>query len=69
MAKAVWSIKETAPGVWRCTINGRVPGDSRGFDKQGAIREAKEVCARDPEYKVYADPHYCFCNVCGRVFE
>lgn len=46
--KQVISIKETSPDVWRVTFDGKVLGDSRGFDRAGALREARDVVGADP---------------------
>ena len=33
---AVKVISIASPGIWRLTVNGRVLGDGRGYDKAGA---------------------------------
>lgn len=41
------SVKETAPGVWRVTYDGRWFGDSRGYDRAGAVTAAcREITGR-----------------------
>ena len=41
----VVSITETSRNVWRLTFNGHVLGDSRGYAKASAIRDAREYVA------------------------
>lgn len=43
-------IRETSPGTWRLTFDGRVLGDSRGYDKHRAIEEACRTVTRSPQY-------------------
>ena len=48
--KEVIGIKQTSRhfDAWRVTFNGQLRGDSRGFDRKGALREAKWFVSRDP---------------------
>lgn len=39
-------IKETAPGSFRLTFNGRILGDSQGFPRDRAIEEARRTAAQ-----------------------
>lgn len=40
------TIKETSKGSFRLAFNGSVLGDSRGYDKAGAIAEARKYEGR-----------------------
>lgn len=42
------SVVETSRNVWRVAFDGRVRGDSRGYDRQGAIAAAEQA-VRDEE--------------------
>jgi hypothetical protein len=44
------SIIETYPNCWRVAYDGRVLGDSRGFDKNGALREARQIVADEQRW-------------------
>jgi hypothetical protein len=47
METVVYGIKETSPGVFRVTRNGAVLGDSRGYRRNEAISEARELAERN----------------------
>lgn len=47
MKKKVVGITETSANVWRVTFNGSVLGDSRGYDRAGALAEAKRYVERN----------------------
>jgi hypothetical protein len=34
------SYKEDSPGIWRITVNGRILGDSRGYNSKAEARAA-----------------------------
>lgn len=41
------SIKETSVNSWRITFDGKVLGDSRGYIKEKAIKEAHRLVAME----------------------
>ncbi|QNH71578.1 hypothetical protein PP938_gp139 [Rhizobium phage AF3] len=47
MKQVIVGIKETSPGVFRLTFDRTILGDSRGYSKNDAIREAKNFVARN----------------------
>jgi hypothetical protein len=47
MKKRIVGIKETSPNVFRLSFNGTVLGDSRGYDRNKAISEAKSFVNRN----------------------
>ncbi len=49
MMKTV-SIKETSRDVWRVAIDGRVPGDSRGFNRTQAEEEARTMVQNETRW-------------------
>lgn len=41
------SIRETSPGSWRITFNGKILGDSRGYDRARAWQVAQEIVRKN----------------------
>lgn len=53
--KDVVNVRRTTPDdsryeTWKVSYNGNVLGDSRGYDKKGAIDAARKHVAKDPDY-------------------
>ncbi len=47
MKTRIIGVKETARGCWKLTFNGHILGDSRGYSRDEAVREARKFVARD----------------------
>ena len=41
------SIKQTSKYAWRISFDGMVPGDSRGYDEQGAWNAALKLVSEE----------------------
>lgn len=50
-------VAETSPGSWRLSFDGKILGDSRGYDKARALREAQAHVDRTRTWK-YRDEEY-----------
>lgn len=47
MKTRIIGIKETAKDCWKVTFNGYPLGDSRGYSRSDALREARTFVSRD----------------------